>query len=179
MPEPTLTIGEVAAAAGLNTSAMRYYERVGVLPKPERVSGQRRYHREVINRLRTIQAAQHAGFSLEEIAQLLRGAEDGRAADELRMLAERKLPDIEALIERAETMKHWLELAAQCRCGSLDVCSLFRGDVERAELGEPDRPGIHPSEGPIASTRARRPRKWDEIGTTKSPRSRPDTTRTL
>jgi len=128
--ESTLTIGEVAGAVGLKTSAVRYYERVGVLPEPERASGQRRYRAEAIDRLHTIQAAQQAGFSLEEIAQLLRGADSGHAAEELRALAERKLPDIEALIERAEAMKHWLELAAECQCGSLDVCALFRPERE-------------------------------------------------
>lgn len=133
--DATLTIGDVAAAVGLNTSAVRYYERVGVLPEPHRASGQRRYGPEAIDRLRTIQAAQQAGFSLEEIAQLLRGAEDGRAAEELRALAARKLPDVEALIERAEGMRRWLELAAECRCGSLDVCALFPdGEPAPADL---------------------------------------------
>jgi MerR family transcriptional regulator, redox-sensitive transcriptional activator SoxR len=130
MSDATLTIGEVAAAAGVNTSAVRYYERVGVLPTPERVSGQRRYTGEGIDRLRTVQAAQQAGFSLAEITQLLRGAEDGRAAEELRQLAERRLPDVEALIERAERMKHWLQLARECRCDSLDVCALFGTPAE-------------------------------------------------
>lgn len=120
-----MTIGEVAEAVGLNTSAVRYYERVGILPEAERVSGQRRYGPETVDRLRTVQAGQQAGFSLEEIKQLLRGAEDGHAAEELRQLAERKLPDVDALIERAQAMKEWLELAAECRCGSLDVCTLF------------------------------------------------------
>jgi MerR family transcriptional regulator, redox-sensitive transcriptional activator SoxR len=124
----TLTVGQVAAEVGINASAVRYYERVGVLPVPERVSGQRRYAPEMVDRLRTIQAAQQAGFSLEEITQLLQGAEDGHAAEQLRALAERKLPDVEALIERAEAMKQWLELARECRCGSLDVCGLFSAD---------------------------------------------------
>ena len=123
--DATLTVGQIAAAVGINASAVRYYERVGVLPEPERVSGQRRYSPDAVDRLRTIQAAQQAGFSLEEITQLLQGADDGHAADELRALAERKLPDVEALIERAEAMKTWLQLAAECRCGSLDVCALF------------------------------------------------------
>jgi MerR family transcriptional regulator, redox-sensitive transcriptional activator SoxR len=123
--EATLSVGQVAAAVGINASAVRYYERVGVLPPPERVSGQRRYGSDTVDRLRTIQAAQQAGFSLDEIKQLLQGAEDGHAAEELRALAERKLPDVDALIERAEAMKQWLELAAECRCGSLDVCQLF------------------------------------------------------
>ena len=125
----TLTVGQVAAEVGINASAVRYYERVGVLPPPGRVSGQRRYAPDTVDRLRTIKAAQQAGFSLEEITQLLQGAEDGHAAEELRALAERKLPDVEALIERAEAMKRWLQLAAECRCGSLDVCGLFAEDA--------------------------------------------------
>lgn len=123
-----LTIGEVAESVGVNASAVRYYESVGVMPTPDRVSGKRRYDADAIDRLRTIQAAQQAGFSLDEIKQLLRGAEDGHAAEELRQLAERKLPDIKALLERTEAMKRWLELAAECQCGSLDVCKLF-GDA--------------------------------------------------
>ena len=126
--EATLTIGQVAAAVGLNTSAVRYYERRGVMPEPVRTSGQRRYGGDAIARLRTIRAAQQAGLSLTEIRQLLAGADDGESADVLRELAERKLPDVEALIERAHVMKAWLELAAECRCASLDICDLFASD---------------------------------------------------
>jgi MerR family transcriptional regulator, redox-sensitive transcriptional activator SoxR len=124
----TLTIGQVAAAVGLNASAVRYYERRGVMPKPVRSGGQRRYGRDAIARLRTIRAAQQAGLSLTEIRQLLAGADDGESAEVLRELAERKLPDVEALIERALAMKTWLELASECRCASLDICDLFVSD---------------------------------------------------
>ncbi|MGH3091666.1 MAG: MerR family transcriptional regulator, partial [Gaiellaceae bacterium] len=117
-----LTIGKLAAAASVNASAVRYYERRGLMPEPNRISGQRRYGPDAIARLRTIRAAQHAGLSLEEIARLLAGADDGESAEALRELAERKLPDVKALIERAQTMKGWLELAAECRCASLDIC---------------------------------------------------------
>jgi DNA-binding transcriptional MerR regulator len=126
--EAELTIGQVAAAVGVNTSAVRYYERRGVMPTPERASGQRRYGPDAIARLRTIRAAQQVGLSLTEITQLLAGADNGDSAEVLRELAERRLPDVEALIERAQAMKGWLELAAQCRCGSLDVCDLFASD---------------------------------------------------
>jgi MerR family transcriptional regulator, redox-sensitive transcriptional activator SoxR len=126
--EVTLTIGQVAAAVGLNASAVRYYERRGVMPLPERASGQRRYGPDAIARLRTIQAAQHVGLSLTEITQLLAGADNGQSAEVLRELAERRLPDVEALIERAQAMKGWLELAAECRCASLDICDLFASD---------------------------------------------------
>ena len=63
----TLTIGEVAARAGRNTSHIRYYERVGVLPQPERTAGRRRYGEDVLHRLAIIDVAQRAGFTLEEI----------------------------------------------------------------------------------------------------------------
>lgn len=131
MDETALTIGRLAATAGINASAIRYYERRGLMPEPDRISGQRRYGPDAIARLRTIRAAQQAGLSLDEVAQVIDGVEDGESAEALRDLAERKLPDVKALIERAETMKRWLELAAECRCASLDVCGLFAtGDSE-------------------------------------------------
>jgi len=129
MEQATLTIGKLAAAGGVNASAVRYYERRGLMPEPERVSGQRRYDQVALARLRTIRAAQHAGLSLDEVALLLAGADDGESAEALRHLAERKLPDIEALIERTQTIKRWLELAADCRCASLDVCGLFASEA--------------------------------------------------
>ena len=61
--EPLLTIGQLAERAGLNTSHIRFYERVGVLPEPERVSGQRRYRPEVLHRLSIIDVAQRAGLT--------------------------------------------------------------------------------------------------------------------
>jgi MerR family redox-sensitive transcriptional activator SoxR len=134
--EATLTIGQVAATVGVNASAVRYYERQGVMPAPERASGQRRYRPDAIARLRTIRAAQQVGLSLTEITQLLAGADTGESAEVLRELAERRLPDVDALIERAQKMKGWLELAAQCRCTSLDVCDLFAAD-ELSRAGKP------------------------------------------
>ena len=125
MSEAVLTIGQVAAAAGVASSAIRYYERRGVLPQPDRVAGQRRYGRRTVERLGIIDTAQRAGFSLDEIRELLQGADDGRASERLRELARRKLPEVEARIERAEAMRRWLEAAGDCGCESLDVCALF------------------------------------------------------
>jgi MerR family redox-sensitive transcriptional activator SoxR len=133
MPEDThLTIGEVAAEAGVRTSAIRYYESVGLLPEPERVSGQRRYRREVLALLGFIEVSQRAGFSLNEIRELIDGSEQEDAAERLQLLAQQKLPDLEALITRAEAMKVWLEAAAHCNCASLDVCALFGEEADQA-----------------------------------------------
>ena len=124
--EPLLTIGEVARRAGLNTSHIRFYERVGVLPRPERVSGQRRYRGEVVHRLSIIDVAQRAGLTLEEIAPLTGpGNRSADASRHIRALAGEKLPHIDALIARAQAVKHWLEVAQACDCASVDVCGLF------------------------------------------------------
>jgi MerR family redox-sensitive transcriptional activator SoxR len=121
-----MTIGEVASRAGLNTSHIRYYERVGVLPKPERASGQRRYDDEVLHRLAIIDVAQRAGLTLDEIRDLTGPHNQGpRAGDRIRELAENNLPDINALIARAQAVKAWLEQARKCDCRTVDVCSLF------------------------------------------------------
>ena len=123
---PLLTIGQIAEQAGLNTSHIRYYERVGVLPAPERVAGQRRYGAEVLHRLTIIDVAQRAGLSLEEIAPLTGpGNRSAAASRHIRRLADEKLPHIEALITRAQAVKRWLEVARSCDCESADVCGLF------------------------------------------------------
>ena len=69
---PHLTIGQVAHRAGVRTSHIRFYERVGVLPQPERVGGERRYGEDILHRLSIVDVAQRAGFSLDEIARINR-----------------------------------------------------------------------------------------------------------
>ena len=126
MDDTELTIGEVAKRAGVATSAIRYYERVGVLPEADRVSGRRRYGPATVDRLATIAIAQRAGFTLDEITELLRGSDAGEASASLQALAQRKLPEVKDLIARAEAMREWLQVAADCGCPTLDVCDLFR-----------------------------------------------------
>jgi MerR family redox-sensitive transcriptional activator SoxR len=128
-----LTIGQVARQAGMSTSRIRYYEGRGVLPEPERISGMRRYSPDVVRRLGIIDVAQRVGFTLEEIRELL-ASHDGPAHQRLRDLAERKLPDIDELIRRANAVRRWLEMTSACECESLDFCSLF--DDRVLGLGE-------------------------------------------
>src|SRR5690349_21808895 len=121
-----ILIGELARRAGMRPSAIRYYESIGLLPEPERVAGRRRYAPDALQRLSVIGAAQRAGLSLDEIGQLL-AASGGAVSERLRSIAERKLPEVDALIERALLVRTWLEAAAACRCPSLDECPLFDG----------------------------------------------------
>jgi MerR family redox-sensitive transcriptional activator SoxR len=129
----TLTIGQLARRFGLNTSAIRYYEANHVLPEPARVSGQRRYGPDAVRRLEVLEVAKRAGFSLDEARVLLQTAESGTPAFEaIRQLAAHKLPDVEALIARAQAMRGWLLAATDCSCTSLDMCALFEPDASDA-----------------------------------------------
>ena len=108
-----LTIGEVARRAGRRASSIRYYEQIGLLPAPARVAGRRVYDPSVLRTLAVIETGQRAGLSLEEISALLAASPDDAAAiDRLREVAERKLPEITALIERSRLVREWLECAA-------------------------------------------------------------------
>jgi MerR family transcriptional regulator, redox-sensitive transcriptional activator SoxR len=122
--EARLTIGEVASQSGLRTSAIRYYEDIGVLPRPERVyGGHRRYSARVFQQLAFIQLAQQAGFSMAEIQTLVSGFdEDAPLGVRWRTLAEQKLAELEELITRAQGMKRILENGMRCHCLNLDEC---------------------------------------------------------
>ena len=123
--EPFL-IGEVARISGKAPSAIRYYESIGLLPEPERVSGRRRYPAEVVRSLAVIDTAQRAGLALDDIRLLLRAsADDADAVEQLRQVAERRLPVLLEAIGRAEIVRTWLEQAAECCCPTLETCPLF------------------------------------------------------
>ena len=125
----SMSIGQVASRAGVRPSALRYYEGVGLLPTPERENGRRRYDgevlREVPDRLAVVRVAQQAGFTIAEIRTLLDGfAEDTPPSERWRVLAEEKLPEVEALVERALGMKDLLERGLRCECLRLEECAL-------------------------------------------------------
>src|SRR6185369_720930 len=112
-----ITIGELAIRAGVATSAIRYYEEIGLLPRPSRVSGRRVFDERAIDRLLIITFAKEAGFSLREIRQLFSGfAKATPAGARWHKLATAKLADLEALSARLETMKQLLRKALQCGC---------------------------------------------------------------
>jgi MerR family transcriptional regulator, redox-sensitive transcriptional activator SoxR len=122
--EPEMRIGEAARRAGVRVSLIRYYEDIGLLPEPERLSGQRRYDETVLRRLAVIDVAQRAGLSLAEIRELVEHGNDPMN-DRLREFAARRLPEIDALIERAERVRTWLQTATACDCQAIDDCALF------------------------------------------------------
>ena len=127
-PPESLAIGDVGRLSGKAPSAIRYYEKVGLVEAPERISGRRRYPRTVVRTLAVIETAQRAGLSLDEIRLLLEATpSDHAATEQLREVAEQKLPLLREAIERAELVRRWLEDAARCQCPTLDDCPLFEG----------------------------------------------------
>jgi len=138
-----LDIGVIARQAGVRPSAIRYYERVGLLEPPPRVGGRRQYDPRVLHRLAVIGVAQQAGFTIAEIKTLLHGfAAETPAAARWRALAERKLPEVDALIARAHEMKRLIKESLQCGCLSLEECALSlrpyppHGSPEATSVGD-------------------------------------------
>ena len=116
-------IGVIAQKTGIQTSAIRFYEQLGLLKAPPRISGRRRYSSEVLQQLRAIQIAQQAGFTLNEIGTLFSGfAEDTPVSERWREMAKRKIEEVDALISKAERMKQVLDEGLRCGCVDLDGC---------------------------------------------------------
>ena len=114
LPE-TLTIGVLAEAAGVNVETIRFYQRKGLMQEPDRpLGGIRRYGETDRGRVRFIKSAQRLGFSLDEIAELLR-LEDGAHCQEASSLATRKLVDVrERLADLSRMEKVLSELVGAC-----------------------------------------------------------------
>jgi MerR family redox-sensitive transcriptional activator SoxR len=109
-----LTIGEVAELASLHTSTLRYYESIGLLPAPRRVSGQRRYSPAVLQVLAVIQLAKDAHFTLPEIHELLYGSSAPTLVERWRALAQHKIAELDAIIQAAQERRALLEEGLHC-----------------------------------------------------------------
>lgn len=123
-----LTIGKVAKAAGLGVETIRYYEREGLLPEPDRTtSGYRAYPESSITRLRFVLRAKKLGFTLTEIKDLLRLSDGEGVQAEVKQLTERKLTMIEERIADLQRMRDALqELSASCSGeGCIDQCPII------------------------------------------------------
>jgi len=119
-----LPIGEVARRSGLAASALRYYERAGLVPRAGRSGGRRVYAEEILDRLALIRIAQAAGFRVSEIRALLSGL--GRRTPpgkRWRALAARKNQELTARLADLMRARRLLSELSRCACPTLDVCS--------------------------------------------------------
>lgn len=120
--ETGMTIGGLATAADVHVETIRFYQRKGLMPEPQRPSGGiRRYKEADRSRLHFIKSAQRLGFSLDEIAELLQ-LEDGASCARARTKAQVKLEDVRARLEDLRRMEGALE-------GLIRLCGASRGKV--------------------------------------------------
>jgi MerR family redox-sensitive transcriptional activator SoxR len=118
-----LAISDVARVFGLRTSAIRYYEQIGILPPAMRKNGQRRYNNTVLFRLAVVQRARETGFTLEEIRELFFGFPPGTPPPKRwHDLSQRKLVELRDRMKRLKLMETLLKRVESCRCDALDGC---------------------------------------------------------
>src|SRR5215207_2498689 len=135
MSERLLTIGELARRAGVAASAVRYWEELGLLPAPARVSGQRRYPESAVALVGVILLLRDVGFSLAEQKALT--ASRGVAPDEWRRLARRKLAELDERIAKARAAREAIDHALRCPHEDIMQCPTFRGLVTARLAGRP------------------------------------------
>ena len=130
-----LTIGKLAAEAGVGIDTVRFYERAGLLPKTTRsASGYRHYGADDVERLRFIRRAKHLGFTLEEITELLSLSAGKGSRREVKALAERRLADLDSKIRELTAMRDTLAHHAQ-QCsgqGPVPGCPIMQAVLSAA-----------------------------------------------
>ena len=129
---PQMTIGQLARLAGVHVETIRYYQSVGLLDLPARPAGTvRRYGDDAVARLAFIRRAQEAGFTLKEIAELLRLARTPSCRD-ARDIAAGKLSKVEERIADLERIRAVLRsLVRQCDSGGPRSCAIIEAFAGR------------------------------------------------
>src|SRR5918996_3000735 len=128
-------IGELARRTGVATSALRYYERIGLLSSAGRAGGKRHYVASSEERVALIRLCQDAGFTLAEIGRLLPAW--GRGDRGWDYLAERKIAELDARIEDAQRARKLVQHALECTHRDILACPRFRAALE-ARLDAPE-----------------------------------------
>jgi MerR family transcriptional regulator, redox-sensitive transcriptional activator SoxR len=148
-----LMIGEMARRAGIATSALRYYEKVGLLPSPARASNRRLYDPSVLGRIRIILLARDAGFTVSETRTFLNGFPVGtKPAQRWRTMAERKIAELDELTTRLSQMRSILSASFNCACRRLEDCEQL---IAARSCREEVRPTGRPSSANNALIRLR------------------------
>ena len=130
-----LTIGELARLAGVSTSALRYYEEVGLLPAPARIAGQRRYPESAARVVGAILLCSEAGFTLAEQKALL--ASSAGTQGDRRRLMQRKLAELDEQIARAQAAREAIGHGLHCRHEDITQCPHFNTGVTARLAGQP------------------------------------------
>jgi DNA-binding transcriptional MerR regulator len=130
-----LTIGELARRAGVTASALRYYEELGLLPAPARISGQRRYPESAARLVAAILLYSDAGFTLAEQKALL--ATRDRAPGDRSQLLRRKLAELDEQIARAQAVREAISHGLRCPYEDITQCPNFNAGITARLVGQP------------------------------------------
>ena len=130
-----MSIGEVARRAGLRPSAIRYYEKLGLLAKAPRMGGRRHYDDDVLKRLAIVRFAKHVGFSMVETKLLLDGIQDRPPPERWRELAREKAARVDEVIAHAKAVRKLLQETLDHKCPKL----VERGDALSSGQAAPRR----------------------------------------
>ena len=141
-----MTIGEVAAKATIATSAIRYYERSGLLKQPLRKNGRRVYSEGVLHQLVIIEFAKETGFTLSETRLLLHGfPENTPASARWKKMAREKIHELDVALAKTKAMRDMLEAMTSCRCRKLEQCAQgLERNRQRWHLSASPKPRTRP-----------------------------------
>jgi DNA-binding transcriptional MerR regulator len=134
-PPVLLTIGELARRAGVTTSTLRYYEELGLLPRPARISGQRRYPESAARQVGAILLYRDAGFTLAEQKAL--AASDQSPSGEWSRLAQRKLAELDQQIAAAQAARDAIRHGLRCPREDITQCPNFNAGITARLAGQP------------------------------------------
>jgi len=141
-----VTIGEVAAKATIATSAIRYYEKSGLLKQPLRKNGRRVYSDGVLHQLVIIEFAKETGFTLSETKLLLHGfPENTPASARWKKMAREKIHELDVALAKTKAMRDMLEAMTSCRCRKLEQCAQgLERNRQRWHLSASPKPRTRP-----------------------------------
>jgi MerR family redox-sensitive transcriptional activator SoxR len=136
-----LAIGEVAARSGMATSALRYYESLGLIASTRTSGDRRRYRRSVLRRIAVIKAAQQVGLGLEDVAVAFAdlAPQASPTKQDWRRMAARWKPLLERRIKDLQQVRDNLDNCIGCGCLSMQQCTLYNPHDELAATGSGPR----------------------------------------
>ena len=151
-----LTIGRLAAAAEVGIDTVRFYERAGLMPRPQRTgSGYRSYGPDDVSRLQFIRRAKALGFTLDEIAELLALSRGQGGREGVKALAQRRLRNIDERISELTRLREVLgDYERRCSgTGAIAGCPIIEAVVATPSIPDHEVPPCHPSPSRLRTTR--------------------------
>ena len=144
---PLLTVAEVSRRSGFASSALRFYEREGLIAATRTTGNQRRYERTVLRRLAFIRAARNVGLSLDEVRAELATLPADRAPTKAdwRRISRGWRARLNEKIAAIEALRDRLDSCIGCGCLSLKICSLYNPDDLMAAMADPPGAALLPA----------------------------------